>query len=79
MWSAIISVIAQLLPVLLDWLVEKSKEPDRQIIDDAPAPKRIRDKVADKIINHPGYGKSLEKRGKEVTAERKVVKKNEEA
>jgi hypothetical protein len=77
MWGAIISLIAQLLPRLLDWLVEKSKEPDKQIVDAAPAPKRVRDRIADSIISHPGYGKSLEKRGKVVTEERKVVKKDE--
>jgi hypothetical protein len=77
MVGVIISIIAQLLPILLDWFVEKSKEPDRRIIDDAPAPKKMRDKIADTIIKHPGYGKSLEKRGKVITEDRKVVVKDE--
>lgn len=63
--SALITVLSKVLPSLLDWMVEKSKQPDRQITDEAPPPKPVRDYLVDKIVNHPGYQKRLIKNEEE--------------
>ena len=60
--SAIITILVQVFPSLLDWLAKESAKPDKEIKDDAPAPKTTRDWFADKIRNHPGYKAHLEKK-----------------
>lgn len=50
------------MPVLLDWFVKKSKEPDSVIKDDSPAPTKLKGYIEKKILEHPGYQARLNKK-----------------
>jgi len=59
--SAIISILAKVLPSVLDWITKEAAKPDKKIEDDTPAPDTTREWFADKVREHPGYQAHLEK------------------